>query len=164
MRVLRGGVSRLGPSGAILEPLVAVWGPLGAVAWESVGTTCLYIYIYIYTHDFCFGPLVDRFGGPLWVPKGASHRAKNGSQSKTNMHITCEGFQVPLGCVLGPSWVVLGSILGSTIIKLRWSYTGSVNVGFLIQIRLGSASGKDLGSIWVPKGMPKGSKSDSTRS
>ena len=62
---------------------------------------------------------MDRFGGPTWVPKGAQNGPQNGSKSKTKINIKYEGFQVPLGSVLGPSWVVLGSILGSQIIKFH---------------------------------------------
>ena len=68
---------------------------------------------------------------PKGVPKGAQNAPQNGSNSKTNINITYEGFQVPLGCVLGPSSVVLGSILGSKIIKFRWFYQVSVNIVFL---------------------------------
>ena len=69
-----------------------------------------------------------------------------------------EGFQVPLGSVLGASWAVLGSIFGSKIIKFHWFYKGSVKIVFLKKIRLGSASWTDLGSILTPKRVPKGSQ------
>ena len=72
--------------------------------------------------------------------------------------IKYEGFQVPLGSVLGSSWAVLGSIFGTKNIKFSWFYKGSVNIVFLKKIRLGSASWTDLGSILMPKGVPKGSQ------
>ena len=72
--------------------------------------------------------------------------------------IKYEGFQVTLGSVLGPSWAVLGLILGSNIIKFRRFYNGSVNIMFLKKMRLGSASWMDLGPILTPKGVPKGSQ------
>ena len=72
--------------------------------------------------------------------------------------IKYEGFQVPLGSVLGPSWAALGSILGSNINEFHWFYKGSVNIVFLKKIRLASASWTDLGSILMPKGVPKGSQ------
>ena len=72
--------------------------------------------------------------------------------------IKCEGFQVHLGSVLGPSWAVLGSIFGTKIIEFHWFYKGSVKLVFLKKITLGSASWTDLGSILMPKGVPKGSQ------
>ena len=69
-----------------------------------------------------------------------------------------EGFEDPLGSVLGLSWVVLGSILGSKIIKFHWFYKGSVKIVFLKKIMLRSASWTDLGSILTPKRVPKGSQ------
>ena len=69
-----------------------------------------------------------------------------------------EAFQVPLGSVLGLSWVVLGSILGSKIIEFQWFYKVSVKIVFLKKITLGSASWTDLGSILTPKRVPKGSQ------
>ena len=69
-----------------------------------------------------------------------------------------EGFQVPLGSVMGPSWAVLGSILGSKTIKFNWFCKVCVNIVFLKKIRLGNASWVDLGSILAPKGVPKGSQ------
>ena len=59
---------------------------------------------------------------------------------------------------MGPSWAAVGSILGSKIIKKLWFYKGFVNIVFLKKIRLGMASWTDLGSIWAPKGVPKGSQ------
>ena len=87
---------------------------------------------------------------PTWTP--------NGSKSKTKINIEYEGFQVPLGSVLGLSWVALGSILGSKIIDFHWFYKVSVNIVFLKKITFGSASWTDLGPILTPKRVPKGSQ------
>ena len=87
---------------------------------------------------------------PKWSPKLIKVEDK--------ISITYEGFQVPLGSVLGPAWAVVGSIFGSKIIKCQLFYKGSVNIVFLKKIRLGSASWTDLGSILMPKGAPKDSQ------
>ena len=92
---------------------------------------------------------------PQLVPKGAPDGPKNESTSNITI-IRYEGFQVPLESILGPSWVVLGSILGSKIMIFHWFYKVSVKIVFLTKITLGSASWTDLGSILVPKGVPKG--------
>ena len=60
--------------------------------------------------------------------------------------------------LLDPSWAAWGSILGSKIIKFPWNYMGPVKILFLKKIRLRSASWTDLGSILMPKGVPKGSQ------
>ena len=39
-----------------------------------------------------------------------------------------EGFEDPLESVLGLSWVVLGSILGSKIIKIHWFFMVFVKI------------------------------------
>ena len=69
-----------------------------------------------------------------------------------------EGFQVPLGSVLGMSWVVLRSILESKIIKLHWFSKVFVKIMFLKKIRLRNASWTELGSILMPKRIQKGSQ------
>ena len=61
-------------------------------------------------------------------PQGAQNEVQNTSKSITQINIKYEGFQVLLGSVLGPFWVVLGSILGSQMIKFRLFYTDSVNI------------------------------------
>ena len=90
-------------------------GPLGVVSWGHVGTReCLIIL------------MIDL--EPIWRPKWTSRGAQSGPQhepkSNTKIMIKYEGFQVPLESVLGPSWVVLGSILGPKIIQfsivLQW--------------------------------------------
>ena len=146
----------LGPLGAILGPQGACWGPLGAalgplgrVAGGYVGTTSFLIIFW-----FDSGPIWR----PKWVPKGAQNGAQNAPKSNTKIMIRYEGFLVPLGSVLGPSWVILGSILGSKIIEFHWFYSGFVNIAFLKKIRLQSASWTDLGSILAPKGVPKSSQ------
>ena len=93
---------------------------------------------------------------PKWLPKRVQNGAQNGPKSNTKFIIKYEGFQDPLGSVLGLSWVVLGSILGSTIINIHWFYTVFVNITFLKKIRLERASWTELGPIWVPKRVPKG--------
>ena len=69
-----------------------------------------------------------------------------------------EGFEDPLGSVLGLSWVVLGSILGSKIMNMIWFYNGFMKIVFLKKIRLGGATWTELGSILTPKRFQKGSQ------
>ena len=142
-------VAILGIPVTILGPLLAFLGSLGVVSWGYCRALCLLT-------DFCidFGAIWR----PKWVPKGAQNGAQNALKSNTNIMIRYEGFQVPLGSVLGPSWVILGPILGSTIIKFNWFYKGFVNIVFSKKISLRSASWTDLGSILMPKGVPKGSQ------
>ena len=154
--VLGGSGSLRGPLGRVLG---ASWGDLGA-SWEGLGASwsgllgaCWHKVIsYYFWIDF--GPIWR----PKWVPKGAQHGRQSASTASTKIYMKYEGRQVPRGSVLSPSWVVLGSILRSQIIKFRWFYKGSVNIVFLKKIRLGSASWTDLGSILTPKGVPKGSQ------
>ena len=100
--------------------------------------------------------------GPILEPKRLQKRVQNGAQTgpKSNIKFNMkkEGPQDPLGSVLGLSWVVLGSILGSKIIKFHWFYKGFVKIVFLKKIRLEKASWTELGSILMPKRVPKGSQ------
>ena len=92
------------------------------------------------------------------VPKWSQNGAQNGPKLKQNISMKNDRFSDRLGLVLGPSWVVLGTILGSKIIKFGWFYNDFVNIVFLKKIALGSASWTDLRSILTPKGVPKGSQ------
>ena len=69
-------------------------------------------------HKMIFDRFWDRFWTDLEAQRGPQRSSKwtpNGPKSRTKINIKYEGFQVPLGSVLGLSWVVLGSILGSKI-------------------------------------------------
>ena len=82
--------------------------------------------------------------------KGAQNGAQNEPKSNRKINIKFEGFQDPLGSVLGLSWVVLGSILGSKIIRIHLFLNVFVNISFLEPswIRLGPVLGRfgvDLG-------------------
>ena len=136
----------LEPLGGVLAPLGAVLGPLGAVSWGYVGATCLLI---------DFGIDLGAILVSKRLPKRVQNGVKNGPKSNTKFNIKYVGFQEPLGSVLGLSWVVWGSILGSKIVKFQWFYKGFVKITFLKKIRLGRPSWTELGSIWVPQ---KGSK------
>ena len=96
------------------------------------------------------------------MPKRSPQRVQNGSQNgsklNTKFNIKQEGFQDPLGSVLGLSWVVLGSILGSKIIKFHRFYKGFVKIVFSKKIGLGNASWMELGWILTPKRVQKGSQ------
>ena len=144
----------------------ASWGDLGA-SWERLGASGgglgaswvgLLGHVGIKWFLIDFGIDFGSIWRPKWTPRGAQNGAQNRSKLITKIMIKYEGFQVPLGSVLGPSWAVLESILGSKFIKFHWFYKGSVKIVFLSKIRLGSASWTDLGSILIPKGLPKGSQ------
>ena len=64
--------------------------------------------------------------------------------------------------LLDQSWArlepFLGRSWGQTSLNFIGFYKVSVNIVFLKKIRLGMASWKDIGSIWAPKGVPKGSQ------
>ena len=98
--------------------------------------------------------------GPIWRSKWAPRGAQNGGQNCpkliTQIMMKHEGFQVPLGSVLGPSWAFLGSILGSKIMTFHLFYNGFVNILFLKKLRLRSASWTDIGPILTLKGTHKG--------
>ena len=93
---------------------------------------------------------------PKRLPKRVQNGAQNGSKLNTKFNIKQGGFQDPLGSVLGLSWVVLGSILGSKIMKFHWFYKGFVKIVFLKKIRLGKASWTEFGTILTAKRVPKG--------
>ena len=95
---------------------------------------------------------------PKWVPKGDQNGVQNGQKSNAKINVKKEGSQDTRRSVLGPSWGVLGCILGSKIIIFRWFYNGFVKITFLKKIRLGKASWTELGPIWVPKRVQKGSQ------
>ena len=49
---------------------------------------------------------------PKSVPKGEQNGAQNGPKSNAKINMKQEGFEDPLGSVLGLSWVVWGVDLG----------------------------------------------------
>ena len=57
---------------------------------------------------------------PKRLPKRIQNGVHNAHKSSTKFNMKQEGFEDPLGSVLGLSWVVLGSMLGSKIIKFHW--------------------------------------------
>ena len=105
-----------------------------------------------------FGSDLGSILRPKRLPKRDQNGARSGSKSNRKNNIKQEGFQDALEMLLGLSWLVLGSILGSKIIKFHWFDKVFVNIVFLKKITLGSASWTDLGSILTPKGVPKGSQ------
>ena len=84
---------------------------------------------------FDLGPILR----PKRLPKRVQNGVQNGQKSSTKINMKQEGFEDPLGSVLGLSWVVLGSILGSKIMKFHWFLKGFVNITFLKKIRFETA-------------------------
>ena len=113
-RVLGASWGILRPLGEV-GPLGALLGPLGVVCWGYVAAAS-----FLNDFWFDFGPILGSKRLPKWVQNGF----QNGPKSSAKINMKSYGFWNPLGRVLGPSWVVLGSILGSTIIKFRWFYQG----------------------------------------
>ena len=64
--------------------------------------------------------------------------------------------------LLDPSWDRLGPFggrsSGQKSLKINGFYKVSVNIVFLKKMRLGGASWTELGSILMPKRLPKGSQ------
>ena len=104
------------------------------------------------------GPNLGSILRPKRLPKRDQNGARSASKSKRKISMKQEGFQDALEMVLGLSWLVLGSILGSKMVKIQWFLNVFVKIMFLKKIRLEMASWTDLGSIWAPKGVPKGSQ------
>ena len=127
----------------------ASWGDLGA-SWEGLGASRSGL-LGACWHESIFNNLLDRF----WTDLGAQNEVQHRQTLFTNIMIRYEGFQVPLGSVLGQSWAVLGSILGSHISQIHWFHTGSVNIVFLKKTRLRSASWTDLRYMLTPTGLAK---------
>ena len=98
-RDLEGSWGGLGALGALL-------GPLGVVFWGYVAAANLF-----YDFWFDFGPIL----GSKRLPKSTQNGPQNGPKSKAKINMKNDRFWNPLGAVLGPSWAVLGSILGSKI-------------------------------------------------
>ena len=108
------------PRGAILRPLGGVSGPLGAasgpleaVSWDYVATM---------RFQKKMGVNLVPILKPKRHPKSVPNGAQNDQKSNAKIHIKKEGFEDPLGSVLGQSWVVLGSILGSKIEKFQMCF------------------------------------------
>ena len=91
--------------------LWAVLGPLETVSLGYVATMQFQKKM-----EFDLGPILR----PKRLPKRVQNGVQNGQKSSTKINIKQEGFQDPLGSVLGLSWVVWGSILGSKIMKFHW--------------------------------------------
>ena len=94
-----------------MGPLGAVLGPLETV---SLGYVARMQFQKIMAFDF--GPILR----PKRLPKRIQNGVQNGQKSSTKINMKQEGFEDPLGSVLGLSWVVLGSILVSKISKFQW--------------------------------------------
>ena len=118
-RVLGASWGILRPLGEVLGPLGALLGPLGAVCWGYVAAASFFE-----KNCFDFGPILGSKRLPKWVQNGS----ENGPKSSAKINMKNYSFWNPLGRVLGPSWVVLGSILGSKIIKLHWFSNGFVKI------------------------------------
>ena len=109
----------LGDLGTLLGPLGSVLGLLEAVSWQ-----------YLATIQFQKKTRID-LGSilrPKRLPKRVQNGAQNGAKSNAKINMKKEGFEDPLGSVLGQSWVVLGSILGSKIIKCHLFLLGFVKI------------------------------------
>ena len=109
-RVLGASWGILRPLGEVLEPLGALLGPLGVVCWGYVAAANFFDDFW-----FDFGPILGSKRLPKWLQNGS----QNGPKSKAKINMKNYRFWNRLGRVLGPSWVVLGSILGSKIIKFH---------------------------------------------
>ena len=101
-------------------PTEASWRGLGA-SWGALGASCRRSW-----RVCCYNAISEKIGIDLQpilkrksVPKGEQNGAQNGPKSSAKFNMKQEGFEDPLGSVLGLSWVVLGSILGSKIIKFH---------------------------------------------
>ena len=94
-----------------MGPLGAVLGPLEAVSWEYAATVQFQKKI---------GSDLGSILRPKRLPKRVQNGGQNGAKSSAKISMKKEGFEDPLGSVLGLSWVVWGSILGSKIIKFHW--------------------------------------------
>ena len=113
------------PLGEILRPLEGSWDLLGYpwTSWGDLfGVSCRKYFFYIFLFDF--GSILGFKRLPKSTPNLSQHDLK--SKAKINMKNDC--FGNPLGFVLGPSWCILGSILGSKIIKFNWFLKGFVNI------------------------------------
>ena len=94
-------------------------------------------------------------------PQRIQNIVQNEPKSNTKFHIRNESFQDGLGFVLGLSWVVLGSILATKIMKINICFkNGFVEITCLKKMRLGKPFWTELGSIWVPQRLLKGSQID----
>ena len=116
----------LGASWGILRPLGEVLGPLGALL-EPLGVVCWgYVAAASFFNDFWFdfGPIL----GSKRLPKSTPNGSQNGPKSKAKINMKHYRFWNPLGPVLGPSWAVLGSILGSKIMENQWFLKGFVKI------------------------------------
>ena len=118
-RVLGASWGILRPLGEVLGPLGALLGPLGVVCWGYVAAAS-----FLNDFWFDFGPILGSKRLPKWVQNGS----QNGPKSSAKINMKLYGFWNPLGRVLGPSWVVLGSILGSKIIKFHLFLKGFVKI------------------------------------
>ena len=95
---------------------------------------------------------------PKRLPKRDQNGARSASKSKRKISMKQEGFQDALEMLLGLSWLVLGSILGSNMVKIHWFLKVFVKIMFLKKIRLERASWMELGSILMPKRIQKASQ------
>ena len=114
--------SLLGGSWGLLRGLGASWGTLEASWGGLLGVCCRRYFFYNFLLDF--GSIL----GSKRLPKSTPNRSQNGPKSKAKINMKNDRFWNPLGSVLGPSWGILGSILGSKIIKFHWFLKGFVNI------------------------------------
>ena len=107
---LLGGILR--PLGEVLRPLGALLGPLGVVCWGYVAAANLFDDFW-----FDFGPIL----GSKRLPKSIQNGSQNDPKSKAKINMINYRFWNTLG-------PVLGSILGSKIIKIHWFLKGFVKI------------------------------------
>ena len=109
------------PSGVFLRPLGGVLGLLRAVLGPLETVSLGYVARMQFQKKMGFDL------GPILRPKRLRKRVQSGvrnvQKSRTNFNMKQEGFEDPLGSVLGLSWVVLGPILGSNIMKFQGEIT-----------------------------------------
>ena len=101
------------PPGAFLRPLGGVLGPLGAVSGplETVSLGHVATMQFQKKMGFDLGPILR----PKRLPKRVQNGVQNGQKSSTKINMKQEGFEDPLGSVLGLSGVVLGSVKNDEI-------------------------------------------------
>ena len=102
---------------------------------------------------------------PKNVPKGEQNGAQNGPKSNAKINMKQEGFEDPLGSVLGLSWVVWGVDLGVKNHQISLVFKGfREKIMFLKKIRFQTTFWPILGRFCRQKGSNMGPKWDAKRS
>ena len=85
---------------------------------------------------------------PKWPPRGAQNGGQNEQKSNINIMMKCEGFQVPLGSVLGPSWAVLEPFW--IVLQPSWVVLGPSWIPLGVVLGHPEASRDNLGVVVEP--------------